>query len=133
MRKTLLTVILTLSAIFAQAGEYGYLLFTNAQGTNTFFTVNNLTMTVSGSELQVTNDDGTTLFILTDLVSMQFSKEGQAEGIENVLDADAPVEVFTPLGVRIGRFDNLLQAAGALDKGAYVITNGKNAQTIILQ
>lgn len=133
MRKTLFTLVFTLCALMVQAGEYGYLLFTNTQGTNTFFTVNNLTMAINGSELQVTNDDGTVLFILTDLASMQFSKEGQAEGIENVLDADAQIEVFTPLGLRLGRFDNLLQAAGALDKGAYVITNGKNAQTIILQ
>jgi hypothetical protein len=62
------------------------------------------------------------------------TEDGQvAQSLDNVLDANAPIDVFTILGVKVGRYNSLLEAAGVLGKGSYVITNGKNAQTIILQ
>ena len=132
MRKILLMVF-ALCAIMAQAETYSYLVFTNTEGTTTAFSVNNLTLTVNGSNLQVTNDEGTVDLVLTNLQAMQFSKTAGPEGLENILEADQPIDVFTPLGARVGRFNNLLEAAGSLSKGVYVITNGKHSQTIILQ
>ena len=120
-------------ALMAQAGDYGFLVFTNTDATTTAFSVTNLTLTVDGSNLQVTNDEGTVNLVLTNLQSMQFSKDGSLEGLEEILEADKPIDVFTPLGMKMGRFNNLLEAASSLDKGVYVITNGKNSQTIILQ
>ena len=120
-------------AMMVQAASYGYLVFTNTDATITSFSVTNLTLTVNGSDLQVTNDEGSVNLVLTDLASMQFSKDGLPEGLNEVLDADQPLDVFTPTGVRVGRFNNLLEAAGSLGKGVYVITNGKHSQTIILQ
>jgi hypothetical protein len=62
---------------------------------------------------------------------MQFSNDPTA--IENVLDGDKPLDVFTPLGLKIGRYDNLLQAAGSLPAGAYVISNGRVTQKIVVK
>lgn len=126
---------LLLCAGMAQAGEYAYLVFTNTEGTKTALSVSDLSMTVNGTQLEVTNAQGSVNFVLTDLAAMQFSVDGETlvEGIDNVLNADAPVEVYTILGTKVGRYNNLLEAAGVLGKGSYVISNGKNAQTIVLQ
>ena len=62
------------------------------------------------------------------------TEEGQmAQRLDNILDANEPIEVYSILGVKIGHYNSLPQAAGVLGKGSYVITNGKNSQTIVLQ
>ena len=134
MRKILLMVLLVCAGM-VQAGEYAYLVFTNTEGTKTALSVTDLKMTVNGAQLDVMNADGTVQFTLTDLAAMQFSVDGEnlPEGMENVLDADAPIDVYTILGIKVGHYNSLLEAAGVLGKGSYVITNGKNAQTIIVR
>ena len=123
------------STFSAQAGTYAYLVFTNTESTKTALSVTNLTMTVNGTQLDVTNADGTVNFTLTELAAMQFSEDGEtlAAGIDNVLNADAPVQVYSISGTSLGTFDNLLQAAQQLNAGAYVISNGNNAQTIVIK
>ena len=135
MQKIGMVLAMLVCAIIAQAGEYAYLVFTNTQGTKTALSVTDLTMKVNGTQLDVTNADGTLNLVLTDLAAMQFSVDGESlpQGIDNVLDADAPIDVYTILGVKLGHYNSLLEAAGVLGKGSYVITNGKNVQTIILQ
>ena len=132
MRKILLMALISCACLM-QAGEYAYLVFTNTQGDHVSLSVNNLTMTISGSELLVTNVDGQSTLVLADLSSMQFSKDGQAQGINNVLDGDKAIDVYTPLGAKVGHYDNLLNAASLLPKGAYVISNGIISQTIVLR
>ena len=134
MRKILLMVLLVCAGM-VQAGEYAYLVFTNTEGTKTALSVTDLKMTVNGAQLDVMNADGTVQFTLTDLAAMQFSVDGEnlPEGMENVLDADAPIDVYTILGIKVGHYNSLPEAAGVLGKGSYVITNGKNAQTIIVR
>jgi len=135
MRNFLLTLILCLIAsLTVQAGEFGYLVFTNTAGVNTSMKVDNLSFSVSGSQLQVTNVDGSVNFALADLQSMHFSVNDESDtALDNVLDADRPVQVFTLTGTSLGTFDNLVQAALKLGAGTYVIVNGKNAQTIVIQ
>lgn len=134
MRKILLMVLLVCAGM-VQAGEYAYLVFTNTEGTKTALSVTDLKMTVNGAQLDVINADGTVQFTLTELAAMQFSVDGEnlPEGMENVLDADAPIDVYTILGIKVGHYNSLLEAAGVLGKGSYVITNGKNAQTIVVR
>jgi len=115
----------------AQAGDYAYLVFTNTIGSATVLNVTGLTMNVEGTSLQVTNTTEHVSLALADLASMQFSNDPTA--IENVLDGDKPLDVFTPLGLKIGRYDNLLQAAGSLPAGAYVISNGRVTQKIVVK
>ena len=135
MQKIGIMLTMLVCAVMAQAGEYAYLVFTNTEGTKTALSVSDLSMTVNGTQLEVTNAQGSVNFVLTDLAAMQFSVDGETleEGISNVLNADASVEVYTILGTKVGRYNNLLEAAGVLGKGSYVISNGKNAQTIILR
>ena len=118
-------------AMMAQAATYNYLVFTSTGGTITAFSVDNLTLKANGSYLQVTNNEGTVNLALTDLASMQFSTD--ATGLEEILEADKPIDVYTTLGAKIGRFNSLVEAAQELTAGAYVISNGKNSQTIVLQ
>ena len=133
MRKIVL-VLAVCCALIAQAATYSYLVFTNTSGTTTAFEVSNLTLTVSGSNLQVKNDEGTVNLVLTELAAMQFSTSADSiTAIENVLDGDRPVQVFSLSGVSLGTFGSLVEAAQHLNAGAYVISNGKNSQTIVLQ
>ncbi|MBQ7530176.1 MAG: hypothetical protein IJT12_00530 [Paludibacteraceae bacterium] len=118
----------------SHAATYNYLVFTNTSGTTTAFVVSNLTLTVSGSNLQVTNDEGTVSLVLTDLAAMQFSTSADSiTAIENVLDGDQPVQVFSVSGVSLGSFGSLVEAAQQLSAGAYVIKQGRNAQTMVVR
>lgn len=123
-----------LCAVTARAFDYPYLVFTNTGGETTAIAVsNNMTLAVSGSTLAVTNDDGTTSFTLTDLSAMQFSTSDTLTALKNVLKGDEPVRVYSLNGVAMGTFDNLLQAVQRLSKGTYVIKQGSNSQTIVVQ
>ena len=134
MKKILVLVVAVVCAGIAQAADYPYLVFTNTAGTQTALTVSNMTLSVNGSELTVTNDDGTVNFSLMDLASMQFRTEsGEWAAVENVLDGDGPVDVYTILGVKVGHYNSLPEAAGVLGQGSYVITNGKVSQTIFVR
>ena len=97
--------------------------------------VADMTLSVNDNSLTVTNADGTVNFTLTDLKFMQFMTESGelAQSLDNVLDANAPIDVYMLTGTKIGHYSSLIEAAGVLGKGSYVITNGKNSQTIILQ
>ena len=136
-RKIGLLLLMLASALWIQADEYAYpyLIFTNSEGNLTAFQVNNLTMHVNGAQLDVTNDEGTVHFTLTDLSAMQFSVDSEtlSSGLENVLNADARIEVYTLEGISLGTFDGLLKAASSLKQGAYVITDGKNTQKIVIR
>ena len=134
MKRSLFIWAAALCAITAQAADYPYLVFTSTGGTTTKLSVSDMTLVVSGSSLQVTNTDGTTSFTLTDLASMQFSQDGSvATAIENVLDADMPVSVFSLNGASLGTFGNLNETARTLPAGAYVLKQGNNTQTIVLK
>ncbi len=134
MRKIgMVLVMLVSSVMMAKAGEYGYLVFTNTSGTTTALTVNNLSATVSGSTLVVTNDDRTVNFTLTELAAMQFSTTDTVTALENVLDGDQPVQVFSISGASLGTFDNLVQAAQQLSAGAYVIVQSSKSQKLVVR
>ena len=121
------------TAMMAYASTYNYLVFTNTEGTNTVFSVENLWLNVDGSELQVTNADGTVSILLTALKSMQFSEDSIISAVENVLNADAAVQVYSVSGSLLGSYGSLIEAAQTLDAGAYVISNGSVTQTIVVK
>lgn len=135
MQKIGMVLAMLLCAVLVQAGTYAYLVFTNTEGTKTALSVTDMTMKVNGTQLDVTNTAGTVNFALTDLAAMQFSEDGETlpAGIVNVLNADAPVTVYSISGASLGTFDNLVQAAQQLGTGAYVISNGSISQTIVIK
>lgn len=128
-------MLLALCAVMAQAGEYAYLVFVNQNNDTTALSVTGMTMNVNENSLTVTNAEGTVNFTLTDLQFMQFmTEDGKlAQKLDHVLNADAPIDVYTVSGVKVGHYNSLLEATGVLDKGSYVITNGKNTQKMILK
>ncbi len=135
MRKILVFAAMLVCAVMAQAADYPYLVFVNQSNDTTALSVSGMTLKVNENSLMVTNAEGTVNFTLTDLQFMQFmTEEGQmAQRLDQVLDANEPIDVYSVLGVKVGHYNSLLEAAGVLVKGSYVITNGKNSQTIVLQ
>ena len=121
------------TAMMTHASTYNYLVFTNTEGTNTVFSVANLWLNVDGSDLQVTNADGTVSILLTALKSMQFLEDSIISAVENVLNADAAVQVYSVSGSLLGSYGSLIEAAQTLDAGAYVISNGSVTQTIVVK
>lgn len=132
MKRSLFILVMVICAVMAQAADYPYLVFTNTGGTTTVLGVTNMTLAVGGSNLSVTNADGTTTFVLTELANMQFSADGTT-GIENVLNGEQPVDIFSITGVSLGTFNSLTEGAKALPVGAYVIKQGTNTQTIVVK
>ena len=134
MKKILVLAVTVVCAVMVQAADYPYLVFTNTAGTSTALSVSNMTLSVSGSSLSVTNADGTTAFVLTDLANMQFSVDGSTvSAIDHVLDAGQPVSVFSLTGISLGTFNSLTECVKALSTGAYVIKQGVKSQTIVVK
>lgn len=134
MKRSLFILVTVICAVMVQAADYPCLVFTNTGGTTTVLGVTNMTLAVSGSNLSVTNADGTTTFVLTELANMQFSVDGTTvSAIDHVLDAGQPVSVFSLTGVSLGTFNSLTEGAKALPVGAYVIKQGTNTQTIVVK
>ena len=135
MKKILVLVVAVVCAGIAQAADYPYLVFVNQSNDTTALSVTDMTLKVNDNSLTVTNAEGTVNFTLTDLQFMQFmTADGQmALRLDNILDANEPIDVYSILGVKVGHYNSLLEAAGVLGKGSYVITNGRNSQTIVLQ
>ena len=121
------------TAMMAHASTYNFLVFTNAEGTKTAFGVKNLTLKVEGSDLLITNAEGTVSMLLTAMKSMQFSEDGTVSAVENILNADTPVQVFSVSGTSLGVYGSLMEAAQTLKAGAYVISNGSVTQTIVVK
>ena len=135
MRKILVFAAMLVCAVMAQAANYSYLVFVNQSNDTTALSVTDMTLKVNDNSLTVTNTEGTVNFTLTDLQFMQFmTEDGQvAQRLDRVLDANAPIDVYSILGVKMGHYSNLLEAAGVLGMGSYVITNGRTSQTIVVK
>lgn len=119
--------------LMAHAGVYNYLVFTNQAGTTTAFEVSNLTLKVNGSELQVSNADGTVDLVLTELASMQFSADKNVTGVEDVLNADTPMQFYSVTGTLMGTYTSMVDAAKCLTPGTYVISGGSQTQTVVIK
>lgn len=133
MKKCSMILMAVVCSLMAEAADYPYLVFTNTSGTHTSLSVAAMTLSVNGSELTVTNAAGTQCFTLTDLASMQFSKDGNVTSIEHILNGDAPVEVYSVTGVGYGTFSSMQEAAMDLPSGAYVVKQGGESQTVLVR
>ena len=133
IKRGLMLCVVAVLAIAANAGTYKYLEFTNISGTKTVFNVANLTITVSGNDLQVTNSDGTVDLTLLELASMQFSTTNTPTAVDNILNADAEIHVSTITGASLGIYSSLVEACQSLSAGIYVISNGTQSQSIVVK
>lgn len=131
--KKILLLLFVLCATFAQASKYKYLAFTNTSDHTIYFDVTNLKLSVIGEDgLSITTTDYNIRLLLTDLKSMQFSQDGTT-ALENVLNADAPVHVYSINGASLGTYESMLEAAKSLHAGSYIISNGNQSQTIVIK
>ncbi len=131
MKRILLTILCVIGITAAMAYDYTYLVFQTSNGTATAIDVNDLTITVSGSSLVVTNSNGSQTFALSDLSKMYFS---ETAGISDIsTDKDQAIEVFTPSGLSLGKFDNLLSAQNQLEKGVYIVKSNSKTSKVIIQ
>lgn len=121
------------TAMMVHASTYNFLVFTNTEGTKTAFSVKDLTLKVEGSDLLITNAEGTVSMLLTAMKSMQFSEDGAVSAVENILNADTPLQVFSVSGTSLGVYSSLMEAAQTLNAGAYVISDGSVTQTIVVK
>ena len=132
IKRVMMLMVLVALAVCANAGTSKYLECTNTLGTKTVFNVANLTLVVSGNNLQVTNVDETVNLTLVDLASMQFSLTNTGTALENILNADAEIQVSTITGVSLGTYSSLVEACQSLSTGVYVISNGTQSQSIVI-
>ena len=132
MKKVFL-ILAVCTAMMAHASTYNFLVFTNTEGTKTAFSVKDLTLKVEGSDLLITNAEGTVSMLLTAMKSMQFSEDGTVSAVENILNADTPLQVFSVSGTSLGVYSSLMEAAQTLNAGAYVISDGSVTQTIVVK
>ena len=130
--KRLSLLLAVCGSLLSYAGSYNYLVFVSTAGTTTTFSVEGLTMHVEGSHLHVSNTNGTVDLVLTDLASMQFSSDGTTM-LENVLNADAPVQVYSVTGASIGTYCSMVEAAKGLNAGTYVIASGNQSLTVVIK
>ena len=133
IKRGVMLCVVAVLAIAANAGTYKYLEFTNISGTKTVFNVANLTIQVSGNDLQVTNSDGTVDLTLLELASMQFSTTNTPTAVDNILNADAEIHVSTIIGASLGTYSSLVEACQSLSAGIYVISNGTQSQSIVVK
>lgn len=131
--KKIFLLLAVCTTMMAHASTYNFLVFTNTEGTKTAFSVKDLMLKVEGSDLLITNAEGTVSLLLTAMKSMQFSEDGTVSAVENILNADTPVQVFSVSGTSLGVYSSLMEAAQTLNAGAYVISNGSVTQTIVVK
>ena len=75
MKKTIITMLIALVAIFASAETYNYLKFTKTNGTTVTYSVEGLKLTYDNTNVTITNVDGTATLALTEVQDMYFSNE----------------------------------------------------------
>lgn len=134
MKKLMMTLLTVMLAVGAQAYDYPYLTFENADGSQSSVSVESLTLTVSGNQIVAVGADGTHAFPLASLGKMFFSKEAaQTTGITTVNDAASPVEVFSVAGVSLGTFQSAGEAQSQLKPGVYVVKQGKRTLKTVVK
>ena len=94
MKKTIITMLIALVAIFASAETYNYLKFTKTNGTTVTYSVEGLKLTYDNTNVTVTNVDGTATLALAEVQDMYFSNEaGGNDFIRGDVNNDGKVTI----------------------------------------
>ena len=75
MKKTIITMLIALVAIFASAETYNYLKFTKTNGSTATYSVEGLKLTYDNANVTITNAEGTATIVLAEVQDMYFSNE----------------------------------------------------------
>lgn len=134
--KNILILILTFTTslmTYANDYTYNYLVFTTQDGTEKAITVENLKLSFVDGQLVVDNGVENQTYSLTSLSKMFFS-ENTVDGIvETVINGNEDVDVFTVSGIWMGKFGNVDDAKKSLQRGVYVLKQGKTTSKIAIK
>ncbi|MBQ5981441.1 MAG: hypothetical protein IJL54_04645 [Prevotella sp.] len=134
--KNILILILTFTTslmTYANDYTYNYLVFTTQDGTEKAIAVENLKLSFVNEQLVVDNGVESQTYSLTSLSKMFFS-ENTVDGIvETVINGNEDVDVFTVSGIWMGKFGNVDDAKKSLQRGVYVLKQGKTTSKIAIK
>ena len=129
MKKTLMILLLALTAITVKADDYDYLVILDNSSNATSFVSDGLTLTYNGTTLTVTPASGNAAtFDTKSLSKMYFSST--ATGLVSInaeVDGES-VQVYDMGGRPYGTYSSVTEALGKLSKGIYVMKG--NQKTI---
>ncbi len=135
MKNTLILILTFTTSLMTYANDYtyNYLVFTTQDGTEKAITVENLKLSFVDGQLVVDNGVESQTYSLTSLSKMFFS-ESTIDGIvETVINGNEVVDVFTVSGIWMGKFGNVDDAKKSLQRGVYVLKQGKTTSKIAIK
>ena len=92
MKKTIITMLIALVAIFASAETYSYLKFTKTDNTTVAYSTEGLKVTYDASNVIVTNADGTATIALSEVRDMEFTNEAAPAVVRGDVDNNGTVD-----------------------------------------
>lgn len=133
MRRLWILSLIMLACGSIHAANYDYLVFKQADGTETALSASKLKITFSNGNAVITTADGAvTTLLLNDLNAMYFSDNG-ATGIETIT-ANGEIEqatVYSLTGVKIADNANVNALKDSLRPGVYLVKT--NTRTFKIQ
>ncbi len=135
MKNTLILILTFTTSLMTYANDYtyNYLVFTTQDGTEKAIAVENLKLSFVNGQLVVDNGVESQTYSLTSLSKMFFS-ESTVDGIvETVINGNEVVDVFTVSGIWMGKFENVDDAKKSLQRGVYVLKQGKTTSKIAIK
>lgn len=135
MKNILILILAFTTSLMTYANDYtyNYLVFTSQDGTEKAIAVENLKLSFVDGQLVVDNGVESQTYSLTSLSKMFFS-ESTVDGIvETVINGNEVVDVFTVSGIWMGKFGNVDDAKKSLQRGMYVLKQGKTTSKIAIK
>ena len=135
MKNILILILAFTTSLMTYANDYtyNYLVFTTQDGTEKAIAVENLKLSFVNGQLVVDNGVESQTYSLTSLSKMFFS-ESTVDGIvETVINGNEVVDVFTVSGIWMGKFENVDDAKKSLQRGVYVLKQGKTTSKIAIK
>lgn len=135
MKNILILILAFTTSLMTYANDYtyNYLVFTSQDGTEKAIAVESLKLSFVNGQLVVDNGVENQTYSLTSLSKMFFS-ENTVDGIvETVINGNEDVDVFTVSGIWMGNFGNVDDAKKSLQRGVYVLKQGKTTSKIAIK
>lgn len=129
--KKLVLVLFLLLGIQSKAAEYSYMVFVSSDASETSMAVSNLSFSVSGTTLTVTNTATSKTFMLSNLSKMYFSTSANGISCLFASSSNGSVTVFNLAGIQIGEFSDYSSLIKSLQKGVYIIKQGRETNIVL--
>lgn len=132
MKKYLLSAILAISALCGHA-EFNRIVFRTLDGGEQSVGITDLNISFSNGEMIATSTGESVKMELTELKSMAFYNASSGIGQITGMTGEGKVEIYSPVGIRIGNFDSEAAAMNSLPGGVYIVKfeNGLTSKMLI--